>query len=740
MALTFLPEPKNRLRKISAYDLEWYPDRLVGQHGRRWGLGDPVRMAGVFDEDRGYRCYETVEDFIEGEFTDDQSGRWFYAHAGGLTDVQFVLERLITRSDIYKVSAAFSGSSAVVVQVKRGRSTWKLIDSYFTIRRKLSDIGHTLKMEKGAIAFDTDDIFALQKYNRIDCEILYRAMIEFQNVVLGLGSELNVTLASTALRLIRRRYLDKDNPIQTFPYLNKKLRSAYVGGRTEVYKYGRSGRTYVYDVNSAYMWAMTQPIPGNYHGPARTLPPENSPFEYIADITVKIRDDVKIPPLPHLMGGKSLFFGTGEFRGWFCRPEIEAALRHKLLHERDMTVHGVELFRRMDNLKKFSEEIYQLRREAKGREEDGYEQFVLKELGCSGYGKLAENTLKQQLLINPDRKTLIDAENWHRLEKGRLAGVREGVFMLETDREIPHQHIAGAAYVTSWARALLLDKLMGRRIVLYCDTDSIFTPERDVETSSDLGALKLEKKLQALDIRAPKFYRAHFADAPLDLSCGYDEDGQALPLDKLLAKQLVDDGRALSSWVEKQGRIDPGELDRWLMDLDEDEFQAAVQGLTDRKDPSSSAWDLARLFAEPAYRKVKNPTSLANEGQLVIPFGKHMIRLKGFSNPTMRNYDALVRGEAVPNGDRMLRVRELLANGEISPRAEERVKEVQGRACPKRRVHGDGSTSAWNVRHLKATDEQYRQGKAPWQLLLREAGVWKPKDETDKIGRLVLPR
>ncbi len=118
------------------YDLEWVPGKF-DPLGRM-----PVRLVGVYDRERGYRCYQNVMAFLEHEMTHKNRGRWFYAHAGGLADFQFLLQKLIECKG-YKIKASCSGSSLIIVHVTRGKNSWHFVDSYWLLREKLRKIGES---------------------------------------------------------------------------------------------------------------------------------------------------------------------------------------------------------------------------------------------------------------------------------------------------------------------------------------------------------------------------------------------------------------------------------------------------------------------------------------------------------------------------------------------------------------------------------------------------------------------
>ena len=492
-------EPKplsmNPKREIVAYDLEWLPGVMQ------------LRLVGVFDGRRGYRSYESVEAFLTGELTRRNSGTWFYAHAGGMADVQFILEALM-KDERYRVEGSFSGSSAVIVKVIRGRLKWYFVDSYFTLRAPLRDIGKKLGMEKGEVAWDAP-LDELRKYNEQDCRILWHAMTEFQNLLLGLKSEMRFTLASCAMRLIQRRYLKRQIP--TSGGLNARLRPAYVGGRVEVFHRARHSGWY-YDINSCYPFAMTKPLPGRYLGMRRGL--GDGSTAVIAEVTLKV-PDMYVPPVPYMYGG-SLYFPVGTRRQWLCGPEIELCLS---LGCEITKVHEAHHFQWFSDLAVYATELYKRRQESKGT--FYYELYKL--LLNSGYGKFGERSDKQQLLFRPTAEQLAEAKEISQPKGGRdrrgrytrgfLAMISPGIFLVEQTKEVAHAHVPIAAYVTSYARALLYSHMAPtpEHRPFYCDTDGFAMSVPDLPVSTELGRLKLEKQYDDALFHAPKLYHLHMA-------------------------------------------------------------------------------------------------------------------------------------------------------------------------------------------------------------------------------------
>lgn len=525
-----------------------------------------LRLIGVKDQTNGYRSYaerpeaervgtiadqnrDIVAAFVEAELVNRHRGDWWYAHAGGLADMQFILEYLITEPD-FRISASFSGASAIIVKVQRGKLKWTFVDSYWTLRESLRAIGDRLGFPKGDVDWSAP-LEQLEEYNKRDCEILERALTEFEDELMRLGSEMRMTLASCAMHLVKRRYLTE--PIDNSQFMNRALRPAYLGGRVEVF-FNQHHSGYYYDVNSCYPFAMTQPLPRNFLRSVSDLP-DSSNYCYFADLTLEI-PEMAAAPLPYVFD-HSLFFPIGTFRGLFAGPEIENALA---CGARIVEFHECNVYEQFDDLAEFASEIYGKRKALQAEEKlkfkiwseahphaskdekkaalvacQIYMTLVYKLLLNSGYGKFGERPDKLSLLINPDAKTLEKAKNmvraseWKtsrgerrkalrhpsRYEKGYLHMLDPGVFMIEQETPIPNAHVPIAAYVTSIARRILHEHLnravnLGGEIY-YCDTDGFATNRSDIPTSVELGGLKLEKQYSDALFHAPKLYYLHEA-------------------------------------------------------------------------------------------------------------------------------------------------------------------------------------------------------------------------------------
>lgn len=473
--------------KFLVYDLEWIPHEMR------------LRMCGVYDEYDGYRCYDTMDGFIEKELTHKNRGKWLYAHAGGLADFQFVIDRLKHLG--YYVHGSTSGSSAIIVHVtrpvrkpgggwKRGKDVWHFVDSYWLLRDSLRNIGKWVGISKGnddesVEWYSTASWYELRDYNEQDCVILYRAIQLFEQTLYDLGGQLRMTQASCAMDLFRRKFLNQD--IETSMSINQTARKAYFASRVEVYA-TRCEDAYYYDVNSSFPFAMTFEQPGELRSAHRGMPDWDGPF--LADVEVEVPENY-LPPLPVRLGGR-LFFPTGKWRGWYSNIDLEVLEK---AGGKVTRVHESVTFEKNYDLSNYNKTIYDIRKKS-----DGFIKIACKYLMNSIYGKFGESEYKSEIIVNPPE-----------VMPGWIM-CTPGVFVHEKVVEVPHMHVPIAVHVTAIARRTIFDFMSCSSEIHYCDTDGFSTTDR-YQDGNALGEIKLEKYIHQGRFVQAKVYDLNGTDA-----------------------------------------------------------------------------------------------------------------------------------------------------------------------------------------------------------------------------------
>jgi hypothetical protein len=492
---------ERKLRDFLVYDLEWIPGRPT----RGCPAELVLRMGGVFDGER-YRWYESVEAFLRNELTSKNRGKWFYAHAGGLADMNFLFRVLVDMAERipdFRVRASFSGSSAIIVHVSRGKNAWHFVDSYWLFRDSLKKIGKSIGMEKTGPEEEMDEderrdwyantpLSELVPYNQNDCEILWHAIDKFENALLSLGGQLQMTLASSGMYLFRRRYLKRE--INTSASINDVARKAYFASRVEVFREKMPHNAYYYDINSSFPYSMTKPQPGPLILNTDELPDEwleeSSPHIYMADVGIEV-PECFIPSVPCRVGQR-LFFPFGRWRSWLSSVDLQLLMREGgKIHK----VYEVMEFEPFSDLAVFASDLYEKRRTST----DEFERLTYKLLLNSVYGKFAERESKAVMHLNPTRDAIA------RLKQTGVDYEIPGVWTENINVPIPHMHVPISMHITALSRRYLFDYMTMSFDYHYCDTDGFSTAD-SYPTGDALGALKLEKKTVWSQFHAPKVY------------------------------------------------------------------------------------------------------------------------------------------------------------------------------------------------------------------------------------------
>ena len=582
-----------------------------------------VRMAAFYDErpvddiDNGdsntktriprFEWFRTTRELIDFMLVRENRSRWFYAHAGGLADMEFVLDELlkevkghlltsnnhqvtlanedekqrkIDKHEEYadspngwRIRASFSGSSAIIIHVTKGKNAWHFVDSYWLLRDKLENIGKAIGLHKGetpeAIAFlqkmynksNLSDLNNLELesfyrdapmevligYNKVDCEILWKAIYQFEQEILSLGGQLQQTIASTGMNLWRRSYLKQN--IYTSERINRIAEESYFASRVEVLSRNASDFL-MYDINSSFPYAMTFPqpaglievrskIPDSWLASGTGLP--DCPVEkniFIADVTIEV-PEMELPPVPYRLENR-VFFPTGKWRSWLTSTDIRLAIAQGcILHKS----HEVYVFEPFFDLKGYADDIYGKRAAAT----TPFRKLVLKYLLNCLYGKYAESPFKQEMLINPEE-----------IDRTAMQLLQPGVWLQEKEATITHRHVPISTHITSVARRTLYNHMKAcfdqGKPPYYCDTDSVATKATLPCDEKKLGMLKLEKKLAWAEFIAPKIYRGEGFE--LEQKSGQWVESKAIQMTKAKGFSL---GKSKAEAWDKFDKIVSGE-------------------------------------------------------------------------------------------------------------------------------------------------------------------------------------
>jgi DNA polymerase type B, organellar and viral len=312
-----------------------------------------------------------------------------------------------------------------------------------------------------------------------------------------------VTIASTAMRLFRRKYLKSTIPTSTV--ISDRVRSAYVASRVEPYRTRCETELLEYDINSSFPFAMTKTTPGGLLAIRKSFPKSPDAL-YFAQARIKVPDSF-LPPLGRRAKRDGrIYFPTGIWEGLFSRPDLE------LLQEAGGDIEKifeVLVFEARDDFAGYAQDLYEKRRAAP----DLFTKLLLKFLLNSCYGKTAESREKTRLVIHPDTD-LCPHGGEHNVEQGGIYKATcvevlfEGAVLVTEEKEIAHEHVPIAAQITSEARRTLYKGAVTcGSDLFYSDTDSLYT-HSTLPTGDRLGDWKLERRVPPPShFVAPKLYR-----------------------------------------------------------------------------------------------------------------------------------------------------------------------------------------------------------------------------------------
>lgn len=302
-----------------------------------------------------------------------------------------------------------------------------------------------------------------------DTEIVFDFVSQMLGRYFNLGLKIKSTLPSMAMQ-----YWQTFNR-RDLPRLKKetreRFREGYYGGRVEVFRFKEiSGPVYHYDVNSLYPFVMRENLFPDITGREKqTRNPDFNKYG-MAHIDIEIPFH-NIPALPY-RSEKEIMFPYGKISGAYCYPEIRQALNDGAKINR--INWAIEYAQSVNPFSGYVETCYGNRLKSKNDLDKTFWKLMMNSL----YGKFASND--KLLTISKDREyTITSASRF--------------------------SNVIWSAYVTAYARLVLLKYLREAGTVYYCDTDSVFTPN-PMKVSKELGALKLEGVYKRCEFFGNKVY------------------------------------------------------------------------------------------------------------------------------------------------------------------------------------------------------------------------------------------
>lgn len=517
-----MPKPQVRrdIEVSAVYDIEtekW--DRFV--------VGGMLTADGAYIE-RSFRKEDSFVDALLG------TRGTIWAHAGGRFDNLWLLDHIAKRKIPAVVMAA--GSRVVCIEIP-GLS---ICDSAALVPMSLAKFTKGMGKEKeklalpcncgdecgGYCAIARDMARPLYKrlteYLEADCRSLFGALDTLRLFAADNDLDLGITIGSSAWRNAKRK-LGLPGAVLGRG-LHAFARAGYYGGRTQLYRPGRTALGYEFDVNSMYPYALKEfeipigePLLEVGDG-ARRRYSFGSPGFYRAIVNVP---EMHLPPLPLRYDNRSrTAYPTGEFVGTWPLPELIHA------EERGATVQVIEGLCWTNAAKVFGswiDNLFALRKKLDKKSPIG---TFLKLYMNSLTGKLGMNPEADEYLVCPERVDFCESQNACRNNGdgdclsccvyhcngvcGAFRALSDYAWTRKIYRISDCSHVEWTGYATSNSRVTLNKQQISvnnGEDCIYSDTDGIFSIDKRVNSiGKDLGQWDYGGPVLNFDGFAPKCY------------------------------------------------------------------------------------------------------------------------------------------------------------------------------------------------------------------------------------------
>jgi len=414
-----------------------------------------------------------------------------YAHNGGKFDWMFLLDSI----EAFYRPTIINGRLS---KLKIGKAT--LVDSYNILPIKLADYQKDeIDYAKFEANVRKNHMPEIIDYLRGDCVYLYELVKTYRDEY---GCDL--TQAGGAIKTYQKmrgekvaRHSDK--------ILFGEFKQYYHGGRVQCFMSGTIDKPFnVYDINSAYPYAMT------------SRHPDGLSFVY-GDREIPFSDTVRVFyhlscvsagafPYREKPNAALSFPDDDQVREYFVTDwEYWTAKNAGLM--REATIIECVVFEQTYHFSEYVYKFYDGRKEAK-LAGDKAKDLLYKLRLNSLYGKFGSDYRHyENFIILPDD---FESDDWERVDK---FGEDNALFSAPlSDDEMKFYNVATAASITGFVRAYLLAAMVniGRENMLYCDTDSIAalagSPFGRIPIGGELGQWKNEGAFVRAGIAGKKMY------------------------------------------------------------------------------------------------------------------------------------------------------------------------------------------------------------------------------------------
>ncbi len=416
----------------------------------------------------------------------------------------------------WKLKFIYDKGLTFIMSIFKDKKKIKVISTTNFYDTSLKKIGESLGIEKMKVDFDSDTEEYKQAYCKNDVLITRIALLKYLDFIdeHDMGN-FAMTKASQAFNAYRHRFSHVNICVHKETDILELERASYLGGRNEAFELGelKGGPFYHYDINSMYPFVMaSNEYPTRLIDMAENISVsmlENYLTDYCAIADVLIDTDEAAYGYRH--DGK-IIFPKGKLKLQLCTGSLKYAIAHNHIKK----VNKVAFYEKDYIFREYVDYFYRLKREYKESGNKVYTKIVKIFLN-SLYGKFGQKNSIDEITYDDENNgyyriecyDLETGERWTETEVLHTKIIQTG------DEEAKTSIVAIPSHVTDYARLVLweLIKQVGYNNVLYCDTDSIKTREKDKGRISykidnyELGALSLEQVTNSFTIYGCKDYK-----------------------------------------------------------------------------------------------------------------------------------------------------------------------------------------------------------------------------------------
>lgn len=438
------------------------------------GFTDEIIIGGMFDG-RTYKTFVDPIELLDFCLERNKQDKKVYAHNAGKFDNK-ILEGYFRRKKVHTFGFV-NINGALCFKVKHKGVTLDFRDSMLLLPSSLDKLTKDYDVKhKKVTTFDVQGWInsgcpiteELLHYLRFDVLGLWEVLQKFMK---NIPIEPKLTIASTAFSVLMETdsgiegMLIKDLTVNLFTKeLENKIRNAYKGGRTEVFKREATNVSH-FDNNSIYPSTMkNRDFPygrfSHTHGkPAQIYYKQE--YEGVSLAKVETPNTLSIPYLGIHKNGK-LIFPLGKFTDWFSNFELREA--EKLGYKIEI-IEGVYFNKKGKIFKNFVERF-----EGDKINSTGAKKEVAKLFLNSPTGKFGQKRVHTKILTTDELYKAPPGVLTTQLNSNLFAYDEESY----RNRQINPLYVI---YITAYARDMLYKAMVesGLDKICYCDTDSIIT-------------------------------------------------------------------------------------------------------------------------------------------------------------------------------------------------------------------------------------------------------------------------